>query len=389
VVVGVSGPDPAVAAVRAAVRVDLRGLLGDETGSPVRPLVLVACSGGADSLALAAATAWVAPRLGARAGAVVVDHGWTADSPRVAGAAADACRSLGLAPVQVVAVAPIGRGGSVAPSGRGGQVAPSGRGGQVAPSGRGGQVAPSGRGGPEAAARDSRYAALEQAAARTGAVAVLVGHTADDQAETVLLGLVRGSGTRSLAGMAPVRGLVRRPLLGLRRTDTRACCTALGLVPAEDPANADPRFTRSRVRHRVLPVLEAELGPGVAAALARTARAARDDADALDALAGDLGAALTGADGSLGCAELAAAPAALRRRLLRAAAVAAGSPAADTGAGHVDALDRLVLDWHGQDGVDLPGGVRAIRAAGRLVIGRAPGAGPRAGRRDGGGSPSV
>jgi len=379
-VVGVSGPDPAVAAVRAAVRVDLRGLLGDETGSPVRPLVLVACSGGADSLALAAATAWVAPRLGARAGAVVVDHGWTADSPRVAGAAADACRSLGLAPVQVVAVAPIGRGGSVAPSGRGGQVAPSGR---------GGQVAPSGRGGPEAAARDSRYAALEQAAARTGAVAVLVGHTADDQAETVLLGLARGSGTRSLAGMALVRGLVRRPLLGLRRTDTRACCTALGLVPAEDPANADPRFTRSRVRHRVLPVLEAELGPGVAAALARTARAARDDADALDALAGDLGAALTGADGSLGCAELAAAPAALRRRLLRAAAVAAGSPAADTGAGHVDALDRLVLDWHGQDGVDLPGGVRAIRAAGRLVIGRGPGAGPRAGRRDGGGSPSV
>jgi len=379
-VVGVSGSDPAVAAVRAAVRVDLRGLLGDETGSPVRPLVLVACSGGADSLALAAATAWVAPRLGARAGAVVVDHGWTADSPRVAGAAADACRSLGLAPVQVVAVAPIGRGG---------QVAPSGRGGQVAPSGRGGQVAPSGRGGPEAAARDSRYAALEQAAARTGAVAVLVGHTADDQAETVLLGLARGSGTRSLAGMAPVRGLVRRPLLGLRRTDTRACCTALGLVPAEDPANADPRFTRSRVRHRVLPVLEAELGPGVAAALARTARAARDDADALDALAGDLGAALTGADGSLGCAELAAAPAALRRRLLRAAAVAAGSPAADTGAGHVDALDRLLLDWHGQDGVDLPGGLRAIRAAGRLVIGRGPGAGPRAGRRDGGGSPSV
>jgi len=379
-VVGVSGPDPAVAAVRAAVRVDLRGLLGDETGSPGRPLVLVACSGGADSLALAAATSWVAPRLGARAGAVVVDHGWTADSPRVAGAAADACRSLGLAPVQVVAVAPIGRGG---------RIAPSGRGGSVAPSGRGGQVAPSGRGGPEAAARDSRYAALEQAAARTGAVAVLVGHTADDQAETVLLGLARGSGTRSLAGMAPVRGLVRRPLLGLRRTDTRACCTALGLVPAEDPANADPRFTRSRVRHRVLPVLEAELGPGVAAALARTARAARDDADALDALAGDLGAALTGADGSLGCAELAAAPAALRRRLLRAAAVAAGSPAADTGAGHVDALDRLLLDWHGQDGVDLPGGLRAIRAAGRLVIGRGPGAGPRAGRRDGGGSPSV
>jgi len=344
----VTGPDPAVAAVRAAVREDLTRLLGTgpvgAAGSPAgppgtaatgrpAPLVLVACSGGADSLALAAATAWVAPRLGASAGAVVVDHGWQPDSARVAAAAADVCRRLGLAPVRVVA------------------------------------VTPGAAGGPEAAAREARYEALSAAAAGAGAEAVLLGHTADDQAETVLLGLARGSGTRSLAGMAPARGPFRRPLLGVRRDRTRDCCRALGLVPAEDPANADARFARARVRHRVLPTLEAELGPGVAAALARTARAARDDADLLDALAAGLGTAATGADGSLDCALLAAAPAALRRRVLRAAALAAGSPATDTGAGHVDALDRLVLDWHGQVGVDLPGGLRATRSAGRLGIG--------------------
>ncbi len=347
-----SGPDPAVAAVRAAVRADLSGLLGDlpagfersagDAGPDPRPLVLVACSGGADSLALAAATAWVAPRLGATAGAVVVDHGWDPGSAQVAAAAAATCRGLGLAPVRVARVTP-GRSG-----------------------------------GPEAAARDARYAALAGAASATGAVAVLLGHTADDQAETVLLGLARGSGTRSLAGMAPVRGLLRRPLLGLRREQTHACCRALGLTPVDDPANADPRFTRARVRHRVLPVLEAELGPGVGAALARTARAARDDADALDALAADLAVAVTAADGSLACADLAAAPAALRRRVLRAAVLRAGSPAADTGAGHVDAVERLLLDWHGQAGVDLPGGLRATRSAGRLRIAR-PAAGPAGG----------
>lgn len=325
-----SGPSAAVAAVRAAVRADLTGLTGPGPGA----LVLVACSGGADSLALAAATGWVAPRLGLRAGAVVVDHRWHVDSPAVAAAAAAACGDLGLDPVEVAAVDP----GSV--------------------------------GGPEAAARDARYTALEQVRERTGAVAVLLGHTADDQAETVLLGLARGSGTRSLAGMPAVRGRLRRPLLGLSRAQVRECGAALGLVPAVDPSNADPRLARARVRHRVLPVLETELGPGVAAALVRTARAARDDAEYLEQAAARLRAGLTDAAGSLECAQLAVAAPALRRRVLRAAAIAAGSPATDLSAGHIDAVDGLLLAWHGQRGVDLPGRVRAVRRGGWLRFGQ-------------------
>ncbi|HEY8720806.1 tRNA lysidine(34) synthetase TilS, partial [Pengzhenrongella sp.] len=183
-----SGPAPAVAAARLAVRADLADL-------PDGALVLVACSGGPDSLALAAATAFVAPRAGLRAGAVVVDHGLQRGSARVADDAATACRVLGLAPVRVV------------------------------------RVDVGARGGPEAAARTARYDALEAAAVELGAAAVLLGHTLDDQAETVLLGLARGSGARSLAGMPARRGSLRRPLLGLRRADTLAVCAALGLEP--------------------------------------------------------------------------------------------------------------------------------------------------------------
>ncbi|WP_129339874.1 tRNA lysidine(34) synthetase TilS, partial [Cellulomonas endophytica] len=255
-----TGPHPAVAAVRTAVR---RGLADLPPGG----LVLVACSGGADSLALAAATAFVAersrrrgPAPGLRAGAVVVDHGLQAGSAAVAARAAEACRGLGLDPVEVVAV----------------------------------DVAPVG--GPEGAARAARHAALADAAARHGAAAVLLGHTLDDQAEGVLLGLARGSGPRSLAGMPARRGVLRRPLLGLRRSQTAAACTALGLEPWQDPTNAPgpgaPR--RSRVRGEVLPVLEAVLGPGVVPALARSADASREAADALDAL----GAALLAAAAS-------------------------------------------------------------------------------------------
>ncbi|NNH09213.1 tRNA lysidine(34) synthetase TilS, partial [Cellulomonas fimi] len=249
-----TGPDPRVAAVRAAVTRSVDGL-------PDGALVLVACSGGADSLALAAATAFVAGRSVRRAGrmlragAVVVDHGLQAGSAEVAERAAATCRDLGLDPV-VVARADVG-----------------------------------GTGGPEAAARTARYAALDRAATRLGAAAVLLGHTRDDQAETVLLGLARGSGALSLAGMPAVRGILRRPLLGLRRSDTLGACAALGLDPWHDPTNDgtdDDAPLRSRVRGRVLPVLERELGPGVADALARTADQLREDAAALDTLAATL-----------------------------------------------------------------------------------------------------
>lgn len=317
------GPSPAVAEIRNAVR---------ECLSDVAPgdLVLAACSGGADSLSLAAALAFVASRQGLRAGGVTVDHGL---QPGSAGRAADVAgllKRLGLDPVECIAV-------TVA-----------------------------GHGGPEAAARAARYAALEAAAQQTGAVAVLFGHTLDDQAETVLLGLARGSGARSLAGMAARRGVYRRPLLSVRRSATRAACAALGLRAWEDPQNADPRFSRARVRHEVMPVLEAALGPGVAEALARTAGLLRADAEFLDALAGM--EAERGGDGGSGLLTetLAALPLAIRTRVLHAAAVRAGCPSGSLTARHVEQLAALVTGWRGQRWIDLPGGVRALRRDGQL-----------------------
>ncbi|GII97716.1 tRNA(Ile)-lysidine synthase [Sediminihabitans luteus] len=384
-----AGPHPAEAAARAAVRDALADLapgadptLPRGTVAAAAPLVLVACSGGADSLALAAAAGFAAPRLGLRAGAVVVDHGLQPGSDAVAARAAAQCRALGLDPVEVRAV----------------------------------EVAGARAGGPEAAARTARYAALDAAAQEHDAVAVLLGHTLDDQAESVLLGLARGSGARSLAGIAPVRGRLRRPLLGMRRAETEAVCAARGLDPWHDPTNGPgttglPR--RSRVRHEVLPVLAAVLGPDVVLSLARTADLLRDDADLLDHLAADLldqarraasdvttgattgaatGAAAGGAAGAdvtsatssavdgavvLDAAALAGAPPALRRRALRAAALAAGSPPGSLFAVHVDALDALVLRWRGQGPVDLPGGRQGARACGTLVLGpRPPGSAP-------------
>ena len=290
--------------------------------------MLVACSGGPDSLALAAAAAVVAARRGDAVRAVVVDHGLQDGSDAVATTVATQVRERLDLPVEVVRV----------------------------------QVADDGS-GPEAAARAARYAALERSAAP--GECVLLGHTMDDQAETVLLGLARGSGLRSLAGMAPVRGPFVRPLLGLRRDVTAACCTELGLEPWHDPHNEDDRFTRVRVRSRVLPVLEAELGPGVVEALARTAELARADADLLDELAATESGVAT-ADG-LRCVQLAELGSALRSRVLRAWLL--GHGAREVSAAHLAAVTELVTDWHGQRWVDLPG-LRVSRGAGVLSAGR-------------------
>jgi tRNA(Ile)-lysidine synthase len=229
--------------------------------------------------------------------------------------------------------------------------------------------------GPEAAARSARYAELDRVADQVGAAVVLLGHTRDDQAETVLLGLARGSGARSLSGMAPVHGRYRRPLLDVGRADTEAACRAEGIEPWTDPHNTDRAYTRVRVRHDVLPVLEAELGPGVADALARTARLLRDDADALDALATQTLGAAAPAPGELSVQVLLDAPAAVRRRVLRRAAVHAGSPETELFLVHVDALDALVVRWHGQGEVQLPGHVTARRSGGVLHLARTPVAG--------------
>jgi tRNA(Ile)-lysidine synthase len=322
----VTGPDPAVSAARRAVRRELADI--SDGG-----LVLVAVSGGPDSLALAAATAFVAPRRGFRAGALVVDHHLQPGSAGVAKQAAATCRTLGLSPVTVLGV-------TVEP----------------------------GRAGPEAAARSARYAALKAAAAGQGADAVLLGHTRDDQAETVLLRLARGSGSRSLSAMAPRRGVFRRPLLDLPRTSTAQVCRALGLTPWQDPHNEDPRFTRPRVR-AALPLLQDVLGPGVSAALARTAALAREDADALDAFAEQAHREIDPRGlGALDVEPVARLLPAVRRRVLRRALLAAGCPAGDLSRTHVLAVDALITSWHGQGPVGLPGALMARRSCGRLHL---------------------
>ncbi|SBT49008.1 tRNA lysidine(34) synthetase TilS [Micromonospora auratinigra] len=318
---------PPVAAVRVAVRRALTGLPGPGP-------VLVACSGGADSLALAAATAFVAPRLGRRAGLVTVDHGLQHGSAGRAEAVARWAGEQGLDPVEAV------------------------------------PVRVTGAGGPEAAARTARYAALVAAARRHDAAAVLLGHTRDDQAETVLLALARGAGPRGLAGMPERRELAAvpllRPLLDVARADTRAACAALGLIPWDDPHNADPAYARSRVRADLLPALVDALGPGVVGNLARTAALLAADTAALDELAAAALAGARAADGGLTVDALAALPAAVRTRVLQAWARELGAPPAALSHRHVTALDALVTDWHGQGPVHLPGGIPVCRHAGRL-----------------------
>jgi tRNA(Ile)-lysidine synthase len=222
-----------------------------------------------------------------------------------------------------------------------------------------------GRGGPEAAARTARYAALDQAADRLGAVAIYLGHTAGDQAENVLLGLARGSGARSLAGMAAVSGRYRRPMLWLERDLVRRAGSEnhFGITPWDDPHNEDPRFLRSRVRTRVLPILEEELGPGIEAALARTARLLREDADALDALAA---AAVRLEGGALDISALARLSRAIRARVILSFARQTGLPALS--AEHVDRVDALIADWRGQGAVALPGGAKLRREGMQLII---------------------
>jgi tRNA(Ile)-lysidine synthase len=308
-----SGPTAAVAAVRVAVR---RMLVGRRPGG-----VLVACSGGADSVALAAAVAFEAPRAGVPAGLVTVDHGLQDGSADWAAATVALGRSLGLDPVLSRRV----RVGTA--------------------------------GGPEAAARAARHAALAAAAEERP---VLLGHTLDDQAESVLLGLGRGSGARSVAGMRAVDGRWWRPLLGVRRATTRQACADQGLPYTDDPHNDDPRFTRVRLRGEVLPLLEDVLHGGVAEALARTAELLREDLDALDALA----AAATPDTAELPVAHLAGHPAAVRTRIVRGWLAARGSTGLT--AAQLRAVDALVTDWHGQGPVSLPSGAAVGRSSGML-----------------------
>jgi tRNA(Ile)-lysidine synthase len=320
---------PAIAEIRLAVRTALVDL-------PEGSAVIVALSGGADSLALAAATAFEAPKLGIRVASLTVDHSLQEGSDEVASAAARAAGALGLDPLIV-------------------------------------RVQVDGEGGPEAAARDARYGVLRDAAADVRAAAVLLGHTLDDQAETVLLGLARGSGAASLQGMAPVREdedgtRWLRPLLGVRRETTQAFCAASGLTPWNDPHNRDGRYARVRVRERVLPVLEAELGPGIAEALVRTAEQLREDAEAFDEMIHETIEDIVEhaeAGISVSIAALAANPAALRNRIIRL--VVDSEFGVSLTRTQTIEVARLVTDWRGQGPIDLPE-CSAVRRGGRIVF---------------------
>jgi len=282
----------------------------------------VALSGGPDSLALTGVAAALLPTT-----ALIVDHGLQAGSAAIAATARSQAEELGCIDAQVLCV----------------------------------QV--SGDGGPEGAARAARYRALE-AASRDRPV--LLAHTLDDQAETVLLGLGRGSGARSIAGMRPYDPPWCRPLLSVRRSVTHAACTELGLTPWQDPHNTDRRFTRTRLRHEVLPLMEEVLGGGVAEALARTATALREDTELVDALIVRALTTSATAEG-LDTQELAELPAPVRRGVIRGWLLAGGAIGLTDK--QIRGVDRLITDWRGQGGVAVGSALRKQR----LVAGRSGG----------------
>ena len=321
---------PSVATVRVAVRRTLAALVAEQPGRPLPPdaAVLVACSGGPDSLALLSATIFEGHKLGLRVIGVTVDHGLQEESAAHAEHVVAQMAELGADETATARV----------------------------------EVQGGGR-GPEAAAREARYAVLDQLVQHFGAIGVLLGHTLDDQAETVLLGLARGSGGRSLAGMRRGFDHYRRPLLDVTRTDTVTACQVEGIEYWNDPHNIDPAYARVRVRRKVLPVLEDELGPGVAGALARTADQLRADMELLDQLAQEAYDELHGPDG-LEVKAVADLPLATRNRVLRLAALEAGAIASELFHVHVLAMAQLLAARGSGGEVQLPGHVTAYLSSG-------------------------
>jgi len=310
-----------------AIRSAVRSALKDCTAGD---LVLVAVSGGADSLALAYALSLEAPKMSVRIEGVSVDHQLQSQSSVQAEKVVAALLKMGIEKTHVV------------------------------------KVDVEITDGLEASARRARYAALDACAEKTGAVFVFLGHTRDDQSESVLLGLTRGSGARSLSAMAARNGKYIRPLLSITREETLGACAEAQLDPWDDPHNADKTFTRVRVRHDVIPHLEKNLGPGISAALARTASLLRDDADALDQLAE--AEFVSHQPLSLDISRLEKLPKAIRTRVLRMAIYAAGAPSGSISADHIAPIEALITDWSGQGPSDLPGGVRVSRISGRLSL---------------------
>jgi len=313
----------AIVAIRNAVKPHLARL---EAGDKV----LVAVSGGADSLALASAILTESKEFAITPIAVTIDHQLQSGSGAQAEKVENQLKEMGYGKVLLQ------------------------------------KVVVTTESGLEAGARDARYQALSTCASQEKATKVFLGHTRDDQAETVLLGLARGSGTRSLSGMAIENGIYIRPLLQITREETVLACKEVGVEPWNDPHNGNTEFSRVRVRTEILPVMEEKLGPGIAAALSRSAAILRDDADALDAIAQT---EISHSDlANLDCEHLATLARAIRSRVLRAAIYAAGAPSGSITADHLAGVEALVTSWRGQGPLSLPGGVKVERISGRLSL---------------------
>ena len=291
--------------------------------------ILLAVSGGADSLLLAAATNLEAVKVGIQLSAIVVDHQLQSGSGEVAELTQKRLSELGITEVKISQVEVVGAGGM------------------------------------EAAARRARYEALDTEADRIGAVAIFLGHTEDDLAETVLLGLARGSGTRSLSGMAFQVGKYVRPFLELTRSQVLAACKESGIEFWNDPQNQELGFARVRVRNEILPKMEKEIGPGISRALARTSRILREDADALDLIAGEIFTNLADPT-QIPIESISDLPIAVRKRVIKQAIEAMGAPSLS--AEQILEVEALVGAWKGQGPVALAGGITARRDSGRLTL---------------------
>ena len=302
---------------------------------PANSKIRLACSGGPDSLAMAAAVAHLMRRgriSSDRVEAMVVDHGLQEGSAEVAEAASKQLTKMGFQ-------TEISRVHVPEDSGL----------------------------GPEAAAREARYAALGADLGSGTPDVLMLGHTMDDQAESVLMGLARGSGIRSLSGMTRTSAqdpILLRPMLGLRRATTEGACREWRITPWQDPHNVDPRYLRSRVRMDLMPVLTEVLGPGAIPALARTAELARADADELDEQALKLVSAMSEYGEDFPCEFLEGLPSAIASRVLRGWLFNCG--VAELDLERTRAVLELIEDWHGQKGVEVPGNWTIVRERGRL-----------------------
>ena len=292
--------------------------------------ILIGVSGGADSMALAVATLLESKSAGIEAVAIIIDHQLQDGSSQVAASAREKLLELGFDDVEVVQVDVVISDGM------------------------------------ESSARRARFQAFEAAIAKYQPDYFFLAHTKNDQAESVLLGLARGSGTRSLSGIAQVNGKFVRPLLDVDREVTENACLENGIVPWEDPHNSDLQYARVRVRRQILPLLESALGPGIVSALARSSTILREDADALDLLAGQIYSAVD--PSNLEISELESLPKALRIRLLRLAIYGLGAPEGSLSADHLAPVEALITNWHGQGEISLPGGVKVERISGRLSL---------------------